>query len=262
MTASALMLRSATRKALTATDRAGKKWLASTSRSWSRAAEFSTKTGDDITGGSDSLIHPVPLPAVAYDYEDDDYEVEGDTRNTVTSFTALTSDKSKTPRVLNTLDPQSSVLVTGALKDGRGPTMSNPYPAPSSIGSKTAGPIRKVGSGGGGGNGSNLRPDCPKCGATVTFRCDFEENTYYCASCSGWFVANPSTILGKDGKIHDGGSVYDEFIAKTGGGRKQDMMMRRVSPSRILSLASRAIHFSLLSLFFHNYTGHRRHERL
>jgi len=88
---------------------------------------------------------------------------------------------------------------------------------------------RKGGSGGGGGNGSNLRPDCPKCGATVTFRCDFEENTYYCASCSGWFVANPSTILGKDGKIHDGGSVYDEFIAKTGGGRKQDMMMRRVT---------------------------------
>mmetsp|Transcript_4077 Transcript_4077/g.9441 ORF Transcript_4077/g.9441 Transcript_4077/m.9441 type:complete len:729 (+) Transcript_4077:2580-4766(+) len=229
MTPSSLMLRTATRKAFTVTDRVGKKWLASSSKPLTRAADFSTKTSDGISGDLDSHAHPVPLPAVAYAYDDDDYELEGDTSNTATSFASLSSDnKSKAPSVLNTLDPKSS-LVTGGSKAGRGPTMANPYPAPSSIGSKTAGPIRKVGGGGGGGSGSNLRPDCPKCGATVTFRCDFEENTYYCASCSGWFVANPNTIMGSDGKIHEGGSVYDEFIARTGGGLKQpDMMMRRV----------------------------------
>ncbi|KAL3942361.1 MAG: hypothetical protein SGBAC_003427 [Bacillariaceae sp.] len=231
MTASSLMLRSATRRSFTLTDRVGKTWLASSSKPLSRAAEFSTKSGDGVMGEVNSHIHhPVPLPAIAYDYDydDDDYELEQDTSNSATNFASLSSDsKSKTPRLLHTLEPESSALVTGGGKAGP-PTMANPYPAPSSIGAKTAGPIRKVG--GGGGSGSNLRPDCPKCGATVTFRCDFEESTYYCASCSGWFLANPSTIIGSDGKMHEGGSVYDEFIARTGGGTKQpDMLMRRVT---------------------------------
>lgn len=216
MTASSLMLRSATRKAFTLTDRVGKTWLASSSTPLTRASvtEFSTKSGDGIIHNkSDMECHipqPVPLPAIAYDDYDDDYEVEGDTTSSPAySFMSISSDKSKALR----------------------PTMSNPYPAPSSVGSKSAGPRRKVG-GGRGGSGSNLRPDCPKCGATVTFRCDFEENTYYCASCSGWFVQNTSTIVGSDGRIHEGGSVYDEFVAKTGGTKQPqnpDMMMRRVT---------------------------------
>jgi ATP-dependent Clp protease ATP-binding subunit ClpX len=234
MTASSLMLRSATRKALSVTDRVGPKWLASHSKAFTRAAHFSTKSGEGISGENlESHLHPVPLPAVAYDYEDcdddDDYEIEGETSNNVSSFASLTGgDKSKPPTsLLNACNHQSNSLITGAGEVGRGPKMATPYPAPSSIGSKTAGPIRKVGGGGGGGNGSNLRPDCPKCGATVTFRCDFEENTYYCASCSGGFVANPNTIIGRDGKVHEGGSVYDEFIAKTGGGLKSEEIKMR-----------------------------------
>ncbi|CAJ1895333.1 unnamed protein product [Cylindrotheca closterium] len=231
MTASSLMLRSATRKVFTVSDRVGKKWLGSSSKPLTRAADFSSKSGDGIIGDLDSHLHPIPLPAVAYDYDDDDYELEeGDTSNTTTSFASLSNDssKSKAPILLNSLDPKSSSLFTGG-GNKTGPRLANPYPAPSSIGAKTAGPIRKVG-GGGGGSGSNLRPDCPKCGATVTFRCDFEDNTYYCASCSGWFMANPNTIIGSDGKMHEGGSVYDEFIARTGGGIKQeDMTMRRAT---------------------------------
>lgn len=43
----------------------------------------------------------------------------------------------------------------------------------------------------GGGNG---RYRCPKCGTFVTFRhINFEENTFYCATCSGWFMVTPST---------------------------------------------------------------------
>lgn len=35
-----------------------------------------------------------------------------------------------------------------------------------------------------------------QCGTFVTFRHgDFDENTFYCAACSGWFVVNPSTTI-------------------------------------------------------------------
>lgn len=38
--------------------------------------------------------------------------------------------------------------------------------------------------------------DSLKCGTYVTFRHgDFEENTFYCAACSGWFVVNNATTV-------------------------------------------------------------------
>ena len=50
----------------------------------------------------------------------------------------------------------------------------------------------------------------------MTFRhSDFEENAFYCATCSGWFVANPNTITGEGAEMGDG-SPYDEFLAKKG----------------------------------------------
>lgn len=40
------------------------------------------------------------------------------------------------------------------------------------------------------------RHRCPKCGTFVTFRHgDFDENTFYCAACSGWFVVSPQTTI-------------------------------------------------------------------
>ena len=51
-------------------------------------------------------------------------------------------------------------------------------------------PIAFKGAGGGGSG----RYRCPKCGTYVTFRhINFEENTFYCATCSGWFLVTPNS---------------------------------------------------------------------
>ena len=83
------------------------------------------------------------------------------------------------------IDPPSNMVTGGA--------SSSPYPPPSRH--------TKNKSGGGGGT----RHRCPKCGTFVTFRhTDFDENTFYCASCSGWFVVSPSaprmTAVDRDDK--------------------------------------------------------------
>lgn len=66
---------------------------------------------------------------------------------------------------------------------------SHPYPPPTEYEGKTV-ESRKHGGGGGGG-----RCRCPKCGTFVTFRHgDFDENTFYCAACSGWFVMSPHAM--------------------------------------------------------------------
>lgn len=68
-----------------------------------------------------------------------------------------------------------------------GGSSTSPYPPPSSSSSSSSG--RKMGNDGSGGG----RHRCPKCGTYVTFRhTDFDENTFYCAACSGWFVVSPS----------------------------------------------------------------------
>jgi hypothetical protein len=54
----------------------------------------------------------------------------------------------------------------------------------------------------GGGGGGSGRALCPKCGTRVTFQHpEFEENSFYCASCSGWFVINANTAIGKDSSV-------------------------------------------------------------
>uniref|UniRef100_A0A7S2PEW0 AAA+ ATPase domain-containing protein n=1 Tax=Leptocylindrus danicus TaxID=163516 RepID=A0A7S2PEW0_9STRA len=49
----------------------------------------------------------------------------------------------------------------------------------------------------GGGDNNNKPPGkyrCPKCGTSCAFRHnEFEENTFYCATCSGWFVVTQSS---------------------------------------------------------------------
>jgi hypothetical protein len=171
-----------------------------------------------------SFATPEPLPAVAYDYEDP-YDDETDHETTLNSssepgsgrFSAqhhhhgvnsskflhdVTSRKWSNSEILSATRAGSS--------SGRGQTTSTTYPPPSSVNPTTtkAAP-RKYGGGGG-------RHRCPKCGTHVTFRHgDFEENTFYCATCSGWFVANDNTIMGEGADKGDG-SPYDEFVAKKG----------------------------------------------
>jgi hypothetical protein len=76
----------------------------------------------------------------------------------------------------------------------------------------------------------------PKCGTHVTFRHgDFEENTFYCAACSGWFTISPALIHTADQAGNDDGggrldvhnhpsddshesprpNPYDELLEKT-----------------------------------------------
>ena len=107
---------------------------------------------------------------------------------------------------------------------GRSPSSSTPYPPPSSMVMSKGAPPLKAGGGGGG------RHRCPTCGNTVTFRCDYEENNFYCASCSGWFVINPNKNMGtEDGKPD--GTMYEASLSKDGSRTLSDpeILMRHVS---------------------------------
>jgi hypothetical protein len=210
---------------------------------------------------------PQPLPAVACDdyfddgLEDDDsvmvqtceipsfrkHVTPGDVfgkgdvaRRIPTSATQVTD--------VNLFSGTESQNATNGGGDGLTTTTSKPYPPPSdatggdtvvtpgkggSAGGSGSISYRKAGGGGGGGGGTG-RHRCPKCGTTVTFRCDFEENTFYCASCSGWFVASPDTIEANNVVDHGDGSSYEEFLAKDGpkktaSSADSDILMRHVS---------------------------------
>ena len=79
--------------------------------------------------------------------------------------------------------------------------------------------------GGGGGTtgsgGGNGKHKCPKCGMSVTFKHgDFEENTFYCATCSGWFLVKGSE---KEASLP---FAYDEFNKEEKGSTKQKKVVR------------------------------------
>ena len=132
-----------------------------------------------------SFQEPMPALALAHDYNYDDSG--NDSQEDMTS--QIGSMHPKSTQKLNTLSPNA-----------------RHYSA-------------SLGSGGGSGGtkgGSGGRHKCPKCGMTVTFKhTDFEENTFYCASCSGWFLVKNS---GGDTEIsqpvphgHGNGGGYLEF---------------------------------------------------
>jgi hypothetical protein len=150
---------------------------------------FSKSSLSSLTFNEKKRI-PVPEPALAlaYDYEDDG-EADSHDPNEVVRQECLSSTHSK------------SVEMTAA--SGPRTPSSSPYPPPSNYDQGKVIPRGKSGTGGGGGG----RHRCPKCGAQVTFRHgDFEENTFYCAACSGWFVSN-TKITAKD-------DPYDELMDK------------------------------------------------
>ncbi|KAG7356658.1 ATP-dependent protease ATP-binding subunit ClpX [Nitzschia inconspicua] len=114
-------------------------------------------------------------------------------------------------------------------------TTHSPSGPPSSAAAGSISFRKASGSGGGGphNGGGTGRHRCPKCGTTVTFRCDFEENTFYCASCSGWFVANADTL--HQATMEGDGSSYDEFLSKNGPKKtgtptttEQELVMRHI----------------------------------
>jgi hypothetical protein len=143
---------------------------------------------------------PEPMPMVAYDYEDP-YDDETDSGS---YFSASSS-------VDVTAGADSSSRDVFSIAGSRGPSARETYPpsSSSSFSSPDGGKTRKFGSRGGGGG----RYCCPKCGTSVTFRHgDFDENTFYCANCSGWFVANPNTIMSSSGDDHNKSETYEELM--------------------------------------------------
>mmetsp|Transcript_5251 Transcript_5251/g.7980 ORF Transcript_5251/g.7980 Transcript_5251/m.7980 type:complete len:788 (-) Transcript_5251:449-2812(-) len=116
-------------------------------------------------------LQPLPLPALAL--QDYDYDDKDDSHNHTDSTEPTTN---RIPTV-----PPSHLSSSSSSFHG---TLSTPHTHA----------IRRMGSGGGGSGGNGGRYRCPKCGTHVTFRHgDFEENTFYCATCSGWFLITPST---------------------------------------------------------------------
>lgn len=171
---------------------------------------------------------PLPALALAYDYDDEEWEDESSDlpeNNSDSHFNRLAQHAVKHDVTGQNIHYTPLASAAGGLPPGRagGPSASTPYPSPSSM---VSGKGRHAG---GGGNG---RHRCPKCGTTVTFRCDFEENTFYCASCSGWFVVSPSTFVAGEEEIMQDGSPYEEFMAKNGSHNTADpeILMRHVSP--------------------------------
>lgn len=233
-----MMFRCASRRARLFTDRLGNKSgssLRSNDQLLSSGTKvfLSTRHSDDGTSAFQENqqlnLNPLPLPAVAYDFDEEDCQTDESSGDLMSKspprlenpLHSTAFNNGRHPRDVNRTDLRSSNVGPGG---PGGPTSPHPYPVPSSVETGQSGPLRKMGGGGGG------RHRCPKCGTTVTFRCDYEENTFYCASCSGWFAANPNLIVHESQNNGDG-STYEEFLAKKGSKKidAPDVLMRHVS---------------------------------
>ena len=233
-----MMFRYASRRARLFTDRLGNKSgssLRSNDQLLSSGTKvfLSTRHSDDGTSAFQENqqlnLNPLPLPAVAYDFDEEECQTDESSGDLMSKspprlenpLHSTAFNNGRHPRDVNRTDLRSRSVGPGG---PGGPTSPHPYPVPSSVETGQSGPLRKMGGGGGG------RHRCPKCGTTVTFRCDYEENTFYCASCSGWFAANPNLIVHESQNNGDG-STYEEFLAKKGSKKidAPDVLMRHVS---------------------------------
>lgn len=139
-----------------------------------------------------------PLPAFAYDYIDneDDHEDDWMDKKEEKNAQQVASTNISSPgsnsefKLIYKTHPNRGSRDGGG---GRGDEIS-PYPPTSTEQQKqeqqmnfsNPGSVRKgrggnQGNGGGGGGGSGRRR-CPKCGTTITFKCEDEDNTFY------WYV--------------------------------------------------------------------------
>jgi len=94
--------------------------------------------------------------------------------------------------------PSEEIAVAYALTEGFS-CLDKPFPHTKlSESQQERGEVFVGGKSRGGGGGRYL---CPKCGTRITFKHgDFEQNTFYCASCAGWFL----TTHNKAGEKPDG----------------------------------------------------------
>jgi ribosomal protein S27AE len=167
----------------------------------SNESDFGDSAPDAGDQTAANLIEP--LPAVAYDDWDDDEE--HDDLATMSMLSHAVSSENDDVTLRNNIQKISQSQKIENSAGGR-----TPLPPSNAPFEGRSLPSRRS-SGGGGGNG---RHRCPKCGTSVTFRHgDFEENTYYCATCSGWFLIDSNGDRNKDG---NGGPAYEEYMTTNG----------------------------------------------
>ena len=154
---------------------------------------------DDRLGGFDKThqlendirSHPLPQPMPDFTYGDDGggggggdgVDSERDCSNSTKVSQVDLNEGRDTSDVIRGVNPS---LVDG--QHGRIPPSgtNKPYPPPSLSLDRMGKPVaatRKSGSGGGG------RHRCPKCGTYTIFSHNEFGNSFYCATCSGWFTA-------------------------------------------------------------------------
>jgi len=131
-------------------------WLSQTSKTLSKRQQhccFSTVSAE-------------PLPALALDYDYEDEKEAAHPQHPANS--ARLGASTSFPRPIQPLSGLGSPSIQGR-------------------------PFSSTGSGGGGGGGGRAPPKCPKCGAFVTYQHVEFGDTFYCASCSGWFAIHSSS---------------------------------------------------------------------
>lgn len=151
----------------------------------------------EATGSSHGISDPIPMPALAIAYDDYDYD-DSECSNSSTCST----DKNHNP----------AQSITAKYGDGgtMNPTGDVPLSSLPTFKAPKGGGGSPTGGGGGTGNGKHK---CPKCGMSVTFQhSDFEDNTFYCATCSGWFLV-------KNAKEDEGGNAVNTLISANAGNR-------------------------------------------
>jgi hypothetical protein len=171
-----------------------------------------------------------------------------------TSFsTPRPSSSSKLNEIVKSIHAAGTATSNSGDGDGNN-TINAPYPPPSAadLGGEVGGKTFRKGAGGGSGGGGRHR--CPKCGTDVTFKCDFEDNTFYCASCAGWFAGTrPIEAKQHPSSSRDDGPIYEEFIAKDmrnaqnkgpgDAGSQEEIILRHVSRVWYSHLVMRQIFF-------------------
>lgn len=137
---------------------------------------------------------PEPLPALAYDYSS--YEEEEASLSDYLHVDNFPNDDVTRGSTWEDTSISQNKSVGGSRIATTRTTLVPPSTLPL--------PTRRRSSVGGSGS-SGGRSRCPKCGNSVTFsHSEFESNTFYCATCSGWFLVTPGTITGKDDTLSRG----------------------------------------------------------
>ena len=150
----------------------GRKTASPTTAAAARA--YSGAGAPDITAElSQAQIAAEPLPALAYDCGDYD---EHDVGTSVAPENSCVSANENFFRITSSSSPP--------------PTGTHGSSAMHGVGGRLGPPTHPRAGGGGGGPGGPGRHRCPRCSSVVVFHSnDFaNENNFYCAACSGWFV--------------------------------------------------------------------------